>query len=74
MSGNAMTANYGDETDDGVCHHEGEWHPQILKVIEDGVEMDGYHYAIEGRVRGASCGAKGWLRTDLCPTEVEWNE
>ena len=82
--GNAMTANYGDETDDGVCEHD-DWDLDYEMVVrEDGSTdtLDGnvIHFnviypsqeEIQCAIRCTSCGAEGWLAAKLSEHEVEW--
>ena len=67
--GNAMTANYGDENDDGVCEHE-EWY--IVEVENDG-ELNPSLVCCQ--IKCESCGTNGWLTAKvewLNEHEVEW--
>ena len=63
--GNAMTANLGDENDDGVCEHE-EWH---IVGEQDSVHLRSLQGVL---IKCENCGADGWLTIPVIEDEVEW--
>ena len=73
VSDTAMTANLGDENDDGVCEHE-DWeiiYPYTLSDEQralDNLSRDDICVAI----RCPACGMYGWLTAKLSEHEVEW--
>lgn len=66
--GNAMTANYGDETDDGVCEHED------YDIRTENPEYSILVYLASFNIKCNECGANGrkTLYEDAEDASVEW--
>jgi len=69
VSDTAMTANYGDETDDGVCEHE-DW-VFISNTLQFGSRSI---ITIMCKIRCMMCLEEGWLTTEMKEYELEWNK
>jgi len=69
--GNAMTANYGDENDDGVCEHE-EWE---LIFIDGEYEIEILDTTmVSCRVKCEVCGLEGWFAAPIGKEyDLEWD-
>lgn len=70
--GNAMTANLGDETDDGVCEHE-EWDLTEIHNLNVHSQNNGQDKVCL-KVQCDSCGTEGWIQANIAEYEVEWIE